>query len=1575
MARNTATKKVPENDFILEDDFTKELEEALDVETVSFATSNGELDIAASMEELEAQITMAAEELAREGENDDTTAARQADEPETVLDDAETPSPLGETESLDASESAEQLEIEEQDLPQEPQRGTPLPAGAAAVPLPANDDRQSEFHHFARRLDQRPPRTIYWLAAALSAVWIVAGLAFAHIVYGPQIWQVRSLDTLTSAPYAIGVAVGIIMPVVLFWGFAIMVRRAQEMRLAARQMAEIAFRLSEPENIAQERVMMVGQAVRREVQAMGEGIERTLARAVELETLVHTEVNELERAYSENESRIRLLVDSLGTEREGIVSHAERVRASITGAHEVIRDELDAAGEQIRISIDGASQNLSSTLNQSSERLAAQLSQAGEAVERAMEERTLAFSQHLSSSGDTLADLLDSRLASLTTSSENLIERIGTSSENLIERIGTSSEAVNRALEERTETLSQHITTSGNGVAELLDTRIAALTKQTDDATRTLGELFDTRTTRFENAFGETAERLNAVFANRMSEIERTLSERGETLISEFTTRAEALDTGIERLESALEARARNINESLVERTREIADTFAHGRQEVSAVIEEGKGIIDAELAGLVASTATMLQGQADEFSSRLREGHAELEAKFDREFEKFEAVQARMDAAVETQASAFAHNQERLTDLLETDIRKLSEIHGSFENRIEGQLEKLIETRSSFAAALDEDIQRIGERRDELTAAIRADIERVNQSFAEHSGVIEERTQTMQKALSIGIDNVRQTLESSAGVVASALREKVNEATMELSTGTMKVLDDVDGRIAERIAGAAAILNQQVDQIGVGFDGAAQRLGERVDGAVRNLDERVEYIDRAFDDAAQRISMRTDEFRQGFEDIDGRLAARISEASERLGGSAESVARTFEEVDQRIIARTHQTSAELDARAAAIAGQLSEVENRLKSTAGSTASAIVGGMMEIEQRLGESADRTKMTLSEGIGEAEERLKAGAEQAAMQVSQQLSRTQADLVSTADTIGQTFASINEHIAKRTGETVHTLDERTRELNTMLAGRTSEIARILDETAKPLVERFEASGGDLQREIEAITQKTTERLQQENAALVNALASRTADTLGAMERARNSLVGDVSEVLNRLDSSGNRLTELVETTSQQLLQVDEKLTGTTQQFALNAEKAAETFSNSASLINANSGRLADFSERTLREISTIASRFEDHSRVLEDASELLEKAQSGLAANLDGRQAAFADLANGLVEKSEQIERIMRSFESLVTNTLDSAEGRTRESVDSIREAINQVVDVATNRFAGATNDLRRTAEEIRSELEVTRADMQRGIVELPEEARQSTSAMRKAITEQINALKELSDIVAKSGRLHDVGTSAPTPDTATPVRPLPASSRAMSEAAVPAAVLPRPIERHAAEPAPEQTRPTPRPQQASGTPAAPAASPNGNGGWIRDLLRSASREEESAASEAAPTKAGGNRSALQMVESLNSLSLDIARAIDHDASVELWERYRQGERNVFTRRLYTLKGQQTFDEIQRKYRADAEFRKAVDQYCRDFERLLADVSRSDRDNMMSQTYLTSDTGKVYTMLAHASGRLR
>src|SRR5690606_27269700 len=74
MAHNTANKKD------LDGDFAKELEEALSIDLTE-DDLGGDLDIAASMEDLEAQISKAAEELAREGRQVEAEAPA---EPETL---------------------------------------------------------------------------------------------------------------------------------------------------------------------------------------------------------------------------------------------------------------------------------------------------------------------------------------------------------------------------------------------------------------------------------------------------------------------------------------------------------------------------------------------------------------------------------------------------------------------------------------------------------------------------------------------------------------------------------------------------------------------------------------------------------------------------------------------------------------------------------------------------------------------------------------------------------------------------------------------------------------------------------------------------------------------------------------------------------------------------------------------------------------------------------------------------------------------------------------------------------------------------------------------------------------------------------------------------------------------------------------------------------------------------------------------------------------------------------------------------------------------------------------------------
>ena len=82
----------------------------------------------------------------------------------------------------------------------------------------------------------------------------------------------------------------------------------------------------------------------------------------------------------------------------------------------------------------------------------------------------------------------------------------------------------------------------------------------------------------------------------------------------------------------------------------------------------------------------------------------------------------------------------------------------------------------------------------------------------------------------------------------------------------------------------------------------------------------------------------------------------------------------------------------------------------------------------------------------------------------------------------------------------------------------------------------------------------------------------------------------------------------------------------------------------------------------------------------------------------------------------------------------------------------------------------------------------------------------------------------------------------------------------------------------------------------------------------------------------------------------------------------------GEANAFSRRIYTLPGQGTYDEVRKKLQRDAEFARTAQAYMAEFEQLLKRAASGPRPVEESRDYLLSDRGRVYTMLAHASGRL-
>jgi hypothetical protein len=307
-------------------------------------------------------------------------------------------------------------------------------------------------------------------------------------------------------------------------------------------------------------------------------------------------------------------------------------------------------------------------------------------------------------------------------------------------------------------------------------------------------------------------------------------------------------------------------------------------------------------------------------------------------------------------------------------------------------------------------------------------------------------------------------------------------------------------------------------------------------------------------------------------------------------------------------------------------------------------------------------------------------------------------------------------------------------------------------------------------------------------------------------------------------------------------------------------------------------------------------------------------------------------------------------------------------------------MGQSMTELSRRFAEASREMRQATQDLQRDLSVTREELRRGVLELPEEARESAEAMRRVVGDQIKALTELSEIINRHGKNLDLSSPAlgeprfRMEATAVAAEPVALAVPAVAEPQAARYAEPR-RGNGSAQPVPVAKSPARAvPRQAPAALRTASGGEEAGEGWVSDLLRRASTDEEPAAPAErlqAPVPAEANGAA--PATALGVISADIARAIDHDAAVELWARHGKGEKNLFTRRLYTLSGQQTFDEIRKRYQRDADFRGAVDRYVADFEKLLAEVTKSGKDRAAGGAYLTSDTGKVYTMLAHASGR--
>ncbi|MGK2742273.1 hypothetical protein ACSHT0_15415 [Tepidicaulis sp. LMO-SS28] len=611
---------------------------------------------------------------------------------------------------------------------------------------------------------------------------------------------------------------------------------------------------------------------------------------------------------------------------------------------------------------------------------------------------------------------------------------------------------------------------------------------------------------------------------------------------------------------------------------------------------------------------------------------------------------------------------------------------------------------------------------------------------------------------------------------------------------------------------------------------------------------------------------------------------------------------------------------------------RITEPDETARARAASLADHVRGELKNLEEGLDALLSRAA-TLDEGLATNLDAIDRSTTRAELR--------SADLVKALGEARTNLETVSRALGGETDTLRKTLSEQTGEVRT-LTGKA-------EETMSEAAARLRSETETLSRVSEAATTNadaTTQMLDRQSSRLevVAETALGKAESLSKRYDGQREAMREAVEALEKerilLDTAFSRQRETIETTAAALAERTKDINDSVSRLASGLEDAlgkagtrteelTRTFRGETASITASVAALEEKLQGTSGAIA------ETYSALRADLEGLGAQVQGDTAAMRENLDAALTALSARLGEETEGLRQAGADTMSMIRTDIEEKTKDARETLHDTAASMEKLSDQLSSsmfRVGGAARDAGRALGEATEDLE-------KRIGDLPAEALEGAKALREVLEEQIEVLASIAEIVVRHARVFDKSPAAPqgpaAPQSA-PRRPAPASL------------------------APHRDEPKP---------AHPA------GRWnLSDLLSAARRSETREPAKEPRQGSDLTRASLHIVEALQSLAIDLDRALEQSPPPDLWRRYQAGERNVFTRRLYNLQGRNLHDRITERYDSDAEFREDVDRFISLFEDLLETASAQDRDNILADTYLTSDTGKVYLMLAAASGRL-
>lgn len=689
--------------------------------------------------------------------------------------------------------------------PARPHRGAALhrkhPVARARVP--ANDDTPS-IGGLVYALQQRPSRSPFLIAAIASAVWVILGFLVGWAVMERQSGEIGGVVDFLSNPALIGVFAGTVIPPAVFWFLAFLIWRAQELRLMSSAMTEVAVRLAEPDKLAEQSVASLGQIVRRQVVAMNEAISRALGRAGELEALVHNEVTALERSYSENEHRIRSLINELASEREALENHSNRVSKALRGIGGDVRREIVSASDQAARSLSEATSSLSDTLANRAQKITAAVTAAGTAIDEKLAERGALITEQLAKHGAKTADALhqsglqvtaaiqqasDRASAAISAKSNSLVHSVITMSERvaqeipaLLDRLGGEQKRLNAIINDAAGNLS--------ALESALAEKTSSLESVLTDRTKVLQTVLSDHARAIDTSLLERTQALEAILGQRAQEFHHSLAAGGKKIETSIAERAKALEAALAQqsgsIRHKLEEHAEAMEKSLARQTALIERSVTASSRTIERAVEE--------LAERSGESSHALESQAE----ILRQVSGGLLNQIQGLTKRFEE----QGNAIMKAAKSFEVSNTRIDTIMESRQAQLAKMLHNITERAD-QLDKMMH---SYSNMLEQSLSQAEARARNVTQVLARDSEEKSQAAIQEIERLRREAQA-QTARAI------EELKGRFGALSDQIGEQLNNLTSRFSE-TSQTLQDSTRRAAVELESTQSELRRQAQAI-----------------------------------------------------------------------------------------------------------------------------------------------------------------------------------------------------------------------------------------------------------------------------------------------------------------------------------------------------------------------------------------------------------------------------------------------------------------------------------------------------------------------------------------------------------------------------------------------------------------------------------------------------------------------------------------------------------------------------------------------------------------------------------------